>query len=179
MKKDNIFQFVSFITDAGYEEFVENWEAYAREAASPPVLLQLANGKGKFKYISKHECGSNNFRFAFKKGMHAERFADQKTRIVQFGGYTSLQEQFNHADEKEDFTIVAFLSKDETDLEFYRQLSFYRHLNIYQAYYESCTYGYILEFCTPGENTGNLISRILSRKGSEAAIYRECIATDV
>ena len=179
MKKGNIIQFVNFITDLEVEEFVVKWEAFAREAmpGASPMFLQLLSEKGRYKYVSKHECKDDDFHFAFKKGRNSDHFPEQKARIVQAGGYAAVQVDYRHPNKNGDLTIIAFVGHNELDIDFYRQLPTYRHLNIYQAYYESCTYGYILEFCTPEIDAPNLLQQIISRRGTEAALYRECVAS--
>lgn len=175
MGKEKITQFVSFITDLELDEFVANWKIYARDgqAGRGPVLLQLSAGNGKYKYISEHECPEDDFHFAFKKGRHAEHFAEQKARIVQVGGYSPVQIEYDHPEQNGDLTIIAFVDHEDSDIDFYRQLTLYRHLNIYQAYYESCAYGYILEFCSSETNAPYLLQQIKTKAGGEAGVYKE------
>ncbi len=109
--------------------------------------------------------------------LNSDHFPEQKARIVQAGGYSPVQVGYRHPNKNGDLTIIAFIGHNELDIDYYRKLSLYRHLNIYQAYYESCTYGHILEFCTPEMNASNLLQQITSRRGTEAALYRECIAS--
>ena len=80
MKKGNIIQFVNFITDLEVEEFVVKWEAYARESmpGATPMFLQLLTEKGRYKYVSQHECREDDFHFAFKKGRNSDHFPNRK-----------------------------------------------------------------------------------------------------
>ena len=85
-----------------------------------------------------------------------------------------LQIECRHPDER-DVKVMAFISHNETDINFYSQVSLYRHLNIYQAYYESCTYGHILEFFTPETDAHELVEQLKTRAGIDVALYRECL----
>ena len=148
MKKDTIVQFVCFITNLEFEEFAVKWEQYAKEFTADPgalILQERTKSKTRYKYVSQHECKPENFRFAFMKGRNSEHFPEHKAKVVQTGGYTPVQIQCEYDNEKNDVKIIAFIGADEMDLDFYHRLT-YRHLNIYEAYYESCTYSYIMEF---------------------------------
>lgn len=176
MKKDSIVQFVGFITRLGFDEFVGKWEQYARQSSanSRDMILQQGIETNKYKYVSQQECPEGNFKFAFMKGRSSEHFAEHKVKVVQAGGYMPVQVNCLHA-QNGDVKVMAFIDHHETDIEFYTRLPLYRHLNIYQAYYESCTYAYILEFFTPETNAVELLQQLKTRTGTEAALYRECL----
>lgn len=178
MKKERVIQFVCFITELTPEEFIPSWEAFAKKCVSEkdPVLLQLdAETKKRYKYISQHESKGDNFLFAFMKGRNSEHFPDQKVKVLQAGGYQVAQLEYDGQIENGDVKIIAFVDHNDRDLDFYRKLLNYRHLNIYQAYYESCTYAYILEFCIPEINAPDLLRQIKTNTTTEAACYRECL----
>lgn len=177
MKKDNIVQFVCFATNLGFEEFAVKWERYAKEfmADTGVMILQQAaetKSKTKYKYISQHECHEDDFRFAFMKGRSSEHFPEQTAKVIQVGGYTPVQVECLHDEERGDVKVIAFTGHNENDLNFYKQLT-YRHLNIYGAYYESCTYSYIMEFFIPEADAADLIQQLKTRSGIEVGLYKE------
>ena len=73
--------------------------------------------------------------------------------------------------------MIAFLSHNEIDIDFYRRLPSFHHLDIYQAYYESCIYGYILELHTGEAHADELLQLLEKRNGVTAAIYKDCSVT--
>lgn len=179
MKKDTISQFVCFITNLEFDEFVSKWEPYAKRFINKYVettLQQQFETKGRFKYISQHEWPQEDFQFAFMEGRKgSEHFPEHNVKVVQAGGYTLIQNECRHNEINENVKIMAFISHRENDIGFYKQLSLYRHLNIYQAYYESCTYAYIMEFFAEETQVAELTQQLKTRAGIEIAIYRECL----
>jgi hypothetical protein len=177
MNKDHIIQFVGFATQLSLEEFSSSWETFAKTFTTVPgdMILQQETGlKGKYKYVSQHECRKQDFSFKFMKGRTSEHFPDKKVKVVQTGGYTVVEIGCHHHDENTDVKIIAFIGHDETDINFYRSLS-YRYINIYQAYYENCAYGYILEFFIAETDAAEFILQLKKRTGIEVAAYRECM----
>ena len=175
MKKDVITQFVCFATNLDDNEFRGVWGQYASEfkTGKQKIILQRAvtgGKKNKYQYVSQYTCESENFRFAFMKGKNAEHFPDHTARVIQLGGYLPVQVQ--STEEKGDVKIIAFLSAPETDFSFYHRQT-YRHLNIYQAYFENCTYEYIMEFYVQESEAVALIDQLMTRSGIEAAMYKE------
>lgn len=181
MKKESIVQFVGFITRLDFEEFVTKWDYYARQFSTDPCTMILQQGveTNKYKYISQQECPEENFKFAFMKGRSSEHFAEHKVKVVQAGGYLRVQTVKCLHVEKDHAKIMAFIDHQQTDIGFYRQLSQYSCLNIYQAYYESCAYGHILEFFAPEANAASLLQQLKTRTGTEAALYRECLVPSI
>jgi hypothetical protein len=179
MKNDTIFQFVCFITNLDFEAFAPRWEHYAKRFMRKNVettLQQQSETKGRFKYISQHEWPQEDFQFAFmeeRKG--SEHFPEHNVKVVQAGGYTPVQIECRHNETAGDVKIMAFISHRENDIDFYRQLSLYRYLNIYQAYYESCSYAYILEFFVEETNVADMMQQLKARAGIEIARYKECL----
>lgn len=178
MIKQPIVQFVCFVTDLGPDEFLPEWESYAGKLMTKkcePVLQQLVSGsKSKFRYISQHEWPDADFHFSFMNERKSEHFQDHKARVVQVGGYIPLQPQGASHGEDGDIKLFAFIGHNETDIDYYRQLPGYRHLSIYQAYYESCSYGYVLEFFVPESEADELMLQIRQKQGVEAGFYKEC-----
>jgi hypothetical protein len=180
MKKNTIVQFVCFITQLDFDEFVPKWDNYAKKIMTDPgaTVLQEAGSKGKYKYVSQHGYSEDNIRFAFTKGKSSDHFAEQKVKVLQAGGYTPLQTGSTYHDENTDVKVLAFVSHSDNDLDFYRQLATRRSLNIYEAYYESCTYGYILEYYIPESNAADLLQQLKTRSGIEVAVYRESMVPE-
>ncbi len=179
MKKDTIFQFVCFITNLELDEFVPKWEHYAKRLMNKktePALLQLVAGtKNRFRYISQHEWPDQDFQFSFMDERRSEHFPEHNVKVVQTGGYIPLHVEKRHAEDDGDVKLISFISHNENDIEFYRRLTLYRHLNIYQAFYESCSYGYVLEFFVPEKDADELLFQLKQRPcATETGIYKEC-----
>jgi hypothetical protein len=178
MNKNTIVQFVCFITNLDQEKFMVKWEPYASQfmATSKGITLQKAvegNNKRKFDYVSQHECSTENFRFDFMKERNSEHFPEHTAKVIQAGGYIPVQIQCVHDEKKEDVKIMAFITNPETDFSFYHRQT-YRHLNIYEAYFESCAYSYIMEFFIQETDAAALVKELKTKSGVEAVIYKEC-----
>lgn len=174
MKEDSIVQFVCFVTPLEPEEFIKKWEPYSKKlAADCESLLQEAiTEKAKYKYILQYEGGVIDFKFDFMKSRTRETLPDHRARVVNAGGYTPVQVQCSYSDIEDDVKVLAFISHQETDLGFY-QRQVYRHLNIYQAYYESCSYSNVLEFFIPEQDAPALIAQLKTKTGIEVNAYKE------
>jgi len=183
MKKDTISQFVCFITNLEFEEFVSRWEPYAKRFMNKKVettLQQLGETKSRFKYISQHEWPQEDFQFAFMEGRKgSEHFPEHNVKVVQAGGYTLIQSESRHHELAEDVKVMAFVSHRENNIDFYKQLPSYRYLNIFQAYYESCSYAYIMEYFVEEAYVDDIIKQLKTRSGIEVAIYKECLVSQV
>lgn len=182
MKKDTIVQFVCFITNLPLDDFASKWERYAKRLMnnnSEVTLQQQAETKSRYRYISQHKWPDQDFQFSFMNERRSEHFPEHNVKVVQAGGYISLQVECMHNEDNGDIKLIAFVGHNETDIDFYRQLSLYRHLNIHQAYYESCTYGYIMEFFVPEADVAELVQQLKQRPGVETGIYKECLVPHV
>jgi hypothetical protein len=179
MKKDTIVQFVGFATTLNLDTFAPLWERYAKKLATKKTeatLQQLGpETKNKFKYISQHEWPDKDLQFSFMNEKKSDHFPEGNVKVVQTGGYIALQAESQPDDEDGDNKVIAFVSHNENDIDFYRQLSIYTYLNIYQAYYESCSYGYVMEFFVTETNTDELVKQLKQRAGVELGVYRECL----
>ena len=176
MKKDSIIQFVCFITELEPESFTSSWDAYAKVCGNDKHAILLhrnSKGKTKYRYVSQHSCDEQTFKFAFMKGRVSEHFPDHKVKVVQTGGYQPLQIQYKLADSNDE-TIVAFVDHNGPMLDTFKEFTSYTHLNIYQAYYESCVYGYILQFNAKEEDTAEVIRQIKDT-GTDVGCYKECL----
>ena len=178
MTKDSIVQFVCFITNIIPDEFVNGWERFARKSTTTkaePILLQPTDDrKNKFRYVAMQEWKSEDFQSAFLNEKKADHYPEMTVRVVQAGGYFPL-EYHKKLMTGSDSRLMAFISHDEYDIDFYRQLPFYTNLNIYQAFYESCMYGYVMEFIVPDTASDELLLQLKQRNGVDAGIYKECL----
>lgn len=183
MKKDTIFQFVCFVTNLDFEEFVIKWELYAKRFMHKRVettLQEQSQGKQKFKYISQHQWSQEDFQFSFMEGRKSsEHFPEHNVKVMQAGGYTALQIECPHNEPNGNIKVMAFISPNEHDIDFYKRSPSYRHLNIYEAYYESCTYSYIMEFFAEETELADLLLQLRTRTGIEVGIYKECLVPHV
>ena len=176
MKKETIVQFVCFQTSINLDAFISAWEQYNNSLGKGiEVKLQQQDGlKTKFKYVSRHTVLKDDFHFVFVKGRKPEHFNDCNVRVVQAGGYAPIQIQFSGDAKNTTTKILAFLSMDETDIEPYKALA-YQYLNIYQAYYESCSYSYILEFYVNNKDLPELLNQLKTdTPPAEIGVYKEC-----
>jgi hypothetical protein len=185
MKKDSIFQFVCFITNLGQDEFLPKWEHYAKRfmnKKTEPALhqQQQVNGiKNRYQYISQHEWPDQDFQFSFMDERRSEHFPEHNVKVVQTGGYVRNLSEKREPEEDGDVKLISFIGHNENDIDFYRRLSHYHLLNIYQAFYESCSYGYVLEYFVPEKNAEELMQQIKQRPGTETGIYRACLVPHI
>lgn len=176
---ESIIQFVCFSSLLGPEEFPGLWASFAAQITkeSDDILLEEEGAhlkNKKFSYVSRHHCRADNFNFAFLNGKKRGQFPEQKATVKQAGGYIPLQLQYNqHKSAKGESRIIAFISHGESELDFYRLQQFH-YLNIYEAYFENCTYEYVMEFFLQQKEAPALLSLLKARTGVEAALYREC-----
>jgi hypothetical protein len=179
MKKDTIVQFVSFETSVTTEEFRSQWEEYNKLVTGEQevTLQQEVDGKGLFRYLSQHRFHNNDTQFTFKKGRRSAHTPEIEMRIKEAGGYTVLQLENEHETAANECKVFVFLSTTP-ELKIYKELLSYQYLNIYQAYYESCTYSYILEFFADNRHAAQLIEQLkLHNRITEIGVYKECRET--
>lgn len=179
MKKNTIVQFVCFVTDLDLDGFTPKWERYAQRLMThnPETTLQEQAGvKSKFRYISQHEWQEGDFHFTFMNQKQSEHFPEHNVKVIQVGGYTLLQTE-QRADKTNSrlVKLIVFTNQDENDIDFFLQLPWYNQLNIFQPYFESCTFGYVMEFFVAENNAENLLQQLKLRKGVEAGSYKECL----
>jgi hypothetical protein len=178
MKKDTIVQFVGFITTLEFDDFIARWELFAKRFMKNNVkttILEQSATKPRFKYISQHQWAQDDFQPSFMEKKRSESFPEHTVKSVQFGGYSLLaQAAAGKAAAKGLVKIMAFISQSENDIEFYRNLEGVSNITIYQAYYESCTYGYVIEYLAEEKNAAKLVEQLKARHGNEAAVYKDC-----
>ena len=177
MKKNSIVQFVCFQTDLDLNTFIVSWEQYSKSLGKDVdvVLHKQESGKKKFKYVSRHTSTQDDFRFVFVKGKKPEHFVDYSVKVIQAGGYIPMQiESVRDASPKESKVLV-FLNH-EADIDAFKKLESYQDLNIYQAYFESSAYSYILEFFVGDKLLDGFLTQLkLNCNEDEIGVYKECI----
>ncbi|MEO7263602.1 MAG: hypothetical protein ABIW38_01760 [Ferruginibacter sp.] len=182
MAKDSIVQFVGYITQLNQEVFEPDWEQYSQTLANKKtdlfLLEQTDESKNKFRYISKHIWPEADFNHSMVYEKPSRFFPEHSVKIVQTGGYFPLQSKKRQKEET-DCKLVAFLSHDENDLEYYQQLAGKNHVEVHQAYYESCSYGYVLEFSVSERDADELLQALKKHTSVEAGIYRECLVPHI
>ena len=178
MIKDTIVQYVCFVTNLGLEEFMPEWQRYAKrmKAENFEVTLyeQSPGSKNRFHYFSRHEWANGNANLNFFENRKSEHLPEHVVKVVQAGGYLRLLPVQRKEKAKGDIFLVAFVGHNDTDIEFYQHLTQYTRLTIHQAYFESCAYGYILEFIVPARESNDLISLLKLRPSVETYMYSEC-----
>jgi hypothetical protein len=180
MKKDTIFQFVCFDTTLPLNKFLPLWEIFAEKfvnkKASSITLYGQENTRNKLGYISKNEWPSDDFQFVFQKGKISDIFPAGQVKVIQAGGYSPVQiEQIKKA-QKGEIKILAFVSDQRADINFYRELKPYNHLNIYEAYYENSVYRYVLEFFVKEADAANIIEQLKKQSlHIDTGTYKECV----
>ena len=179
MKKDTLVQFVCFETALELDAFLPQWEHFVKESANKKpeaIILQQALSKTRYKYVSEHIWPQDDFQFVFMKGRRSEHFPESRVKVVQAGGYTPLQIGHKKHDEEDAVKIMVFTSNAQTDISSLTSLQTYRSLNVYQAYYESSMYVYVLEYFVQETNVADLVQQLKTQApGAEIAIYRECM----
>src|SRR5258705_1323678 len=130
MKKNMIIQFIGFITNLEFDEFVGKWEPFARRFMNKQgemMLQEQVAKKSKYKYVSQHEWPREDFQYAFMEGRRSENFPEHFVKVVQTGGYSPVQIECKDPDNGL-AKIMAFIGHNENDIQFYKQLASYRHL---------------------------------------------------
>jgi hypothetical protein len=179
MKKNTLVQFVCFATSLELDDFVPRWEHYAKKLApkkSATFLHQLASGfRGKYHYVSLHEWPDSDTRFSFTNEKRSLLFPESNVRTVQAGGYQLVDIHKKNTTDETDTKLIAFISHEENDINFYTNLPQYNSLHLYQAYYENCAYGYIAVFYVNIADRDQLLLLLKQRVGAETAVYEDCL----
>ena len=175
---DTIVQFECFETELQREDFIIQWSPLAKALVdnnSDIRLHERSGGNNKFRYISKHEWPESNFSFRFMKGRNSDFFNEHLVKITQAGGYMPLQVEYQDGISQGYDKIILLLPITQQDVEPFKKLSFHRYLNIYQSYFESCLYSYILEFFVPEKQREDFLHWLsLNKYLQDAGIYKAC-----
>jgi len=174
---NHIVQFVCFLTKLDTVDFVPEWESFAggmeHVKIATSLLQKLPETAGKYMYISLHPCQQDDTQFSFIKQRISKYFHNHDVKIIHAGGYIPVQINRTTKTAKGEVKLIACLSHHDVDIEFYKSLPLYHDLNIYQAYYESCSYGFILEFFVAEKDADELEQKVKRRSDTERGIYKE------
>jgi hypothetical protein len=147
MKTNKIAHFVYFETMLCSNDFLVRWQRYHSSAnINAEVILQESKAGDVFMYIAKHCCNSDEFQFAFTKASKSTRAKQTEIKKVQLGGYSIIQQQNTGNAKEDEYKLFIFLDDKHTNISAYQQVQSSSKLNIYQAYFENCSYAYILEY---------------------------------
>jgi len=175
MVKDKIVQFVSFETPLDEEQFITQWEQYNRSVNSDlDVTLHQSEKNGQFNYIALHRYAAGELKFSFTRAKKSSRNAEPQIKAKQAGGYLLVEEQRageTHPDEKK---VFAFSTAVFTKAADYKLLAQYGKLNIYNAYYENCQYGFILEFFVKGSQLPAFLEQLQTFDHFTTGVFKEC-----
>jgi hypothetical protein len=181
MNENTIVQFVGFITTLDFDRFVVRWDYYVQELKDKKMkaTLQKQYGtKNRYRYISQHSGLQEDFRFAFMKKRASEHFPDHNARVIHMGGYKPLLLQSNLQDKKRYVNVMLYIKNQDADIEHYRQIPLYQKCNVYQAYFENCTYAYIMEFFVKDADVTEFMLQLKTLASNptmsdEAGLYEE------
>ena len=170
-------QFVYFETHLDSSQFIEQWERFTRSVnLDPDVILQQSEKKGSFTYLAQHHCAAGDFEFVFARTRRPKNHTiSVPIRTEHLGGYAFLESERKNDLEVGESKVFAFLTNSQADLDSYRQMCPQSNLNIYEAYYESCKYAYILEFFLKNELAADLERELKLSNAGEIGIYKECV----
>lgn len=179
MKKDSIVRFVGFTTTIEPDKFIQDWEGLVRKQEIKQSRARLfqnaAPAKNKFCYVSMHEWVDADVQLNSLPEKRSDQVPENHLKITQVGGYIFLESEKKMTRQKNDTRLISFISHSEDDIEFYKKLSLCSHLNIYQAYYENCLYGYVLELFVQQNATEELLLQLKERVHADTGIYTACM----
>ena len=178
MENETIVQFVWFETVGDNLEFMSLWDEYSKDMRKvQSIKLQQEIGKKRgSRYLSQHSCYKDDFKFIFKKERRSAHFPEVEMKVRQLGGYTQSQVQCKHDSKKNESKIFVFITGAETNVDVFRHLSNYRFLNIYDAYFESSNYNYILEFFVENSHVEEFMEQLkMQNRHIESGMYKECV----
>ena len=176
MRIDKIVHFVHFETLLSSDDFLTRWEHYKRSAnIDENVILQESKKGNVFSYIAEHHCDSYEFKFTFTKGAKLTRAKQAEIKTKQLGGYSVVQlENPGHA-KRDDYKLFIFIDNSFPDLAVYKQNLPFGKLNIYKAYFENCSYSYILEYFIKSKDIPAFQENLKQLNESPPAVYKELV----
>jgi hypothetical protein len=175
MSTDKIVHFVHFETVLDPGQFIDKWEGYLRsENSDLDVTLQQSKKNNLYKYIAEHRCTSEEFEFIFKRAAKTTRSKEVEIRTKHLGGYVVLQKEHTDNARADESKLFVFLNYSNKDLNPYKQIQFPIKLNIYEAYYENCTYAYVLEYFVKSKHVEQLSDQLQQYNAAAVEIYKEC-----
>lgn len=176
--KKNITQFVCFETNVDFDKFIGNWEHYAKKFESKEVktnLLEQMNVKSRYKYVSQHMASPDELQFTFMKEKRSVILPESKIKVIQAGGYKPMPSITKHPESSDAVKILLFVPKSVFDIEPFKELDF-SSLHIFEAYFESCNYSYVLEFII-GESAGEEMIKEIKNllHNPDVGMYKEAL----
>lgn len=183
MTTNSIVHFIGFVTRLEADKFIPAWEQYAKKEMfrkKAPLLLQQENGsRNKFNFISLHSWPETEIHFSFTKSDKAGYFHEMPVQVVHIGGYQSIGQINTNLHKDMDCRLFVMAGHNENDPAFYQTLPCSFRLNSYQAYYESCAYGFIFEYFAREQDMEEILTALKQRAGTERILYKDCLATHI
>ncbi len=175
MAKHKMVFFVSFETTLETNQFISQWENYTSSNGNQNnIILQQTGSNGKYKYIAQYLCDADEFQFVISKAVRTNRQAITEVRIKQLGGYAFIKHDKKPAEKYKEAKVLIFLTDPQADLSIYKNLPIKTTLNIYQGYYENCSYAYILEFIIKASKVAELVTQLELCNEKNIEVYKEC-----
>jgi hypothetical protein len=176
----NIIHFIGFATPLETEKFIPAWEQYSKKEMfrkkAPQLFQQQPGSRHKFNYVSLHTWPDTEANFSFTKSDKAGYFRELPVQLVHIGGYLPLEPTNANLHQDAEYRLLVMAGHNEYDPEFYKSLPFSFRLNSYQAYYESCSYGYIFEYFAGEQEIEEIMNALKSRAGTERILCRDCLS---
>ena len=174
MSKDQKVQFVCFETTLNKDAFVKRWQQYTRSVKNNKnVILQQSEKNGVFKYISQHRFEAGESLSVFSKDQRTSRVVQVSVKTMQAGGYSILQQERLSEATRNEHKLFIFLTDPTVDLTIYKGVSVPCKVNIYAAYYENCSYAYILEYFVKAKDATTMQKELSILGLEDAEIYEE------
>lgn len=175
MKGNTIVHFVCFETILESEPFMKRWKEFTHSSGSNrDVILQQSKKNKQCLYIAQHGFKTtDDTQFEFYGERASSRIIQERIKTTVIGGYSLLQSESSGEAARGESKIFMFLPNGRANLTLYKEVPFQRKLNIYEAYYQSCNYAYILEYFIPSSNAAALKEYLRNNDNSEMDIYNE------
>src|SRR5438552_1895762 len=126
MKDSFIVQFVCFTTNIRVNEFVKEWDQYAKRVLDKPrkfALHQQSFTGSRFNYVFRHYWPIDDFQFSFMNKRRSEFFQEQHVKVVQVGGYVEMGKNYRPNPETNFQTVLVFIEHKENDLNYYEEIN--------------------------------------------------------
>jgi hypothetical protein len=100
-------------------------------------------------------------------------------QVIHIGGYLPLETLNKNLHKENENRLLVLAGHNENDPAFFQELPFSFRMNTYQAYYESCSYGYIFEYFAPEKDMEGITESIKQHSGTERILYNECLVPHI
>lgn len=180
MRSNKIVQFVIFETTLDSKQFIKRWDGYKRSVNSDlDVVLQQSERNGTFSYVAQHYCAPGEIQFDFAKEGRTSRVHQVQIKSKQLGGFSLLQSERIDDANADESKVFIFIADPHADINVYRHLTTRNKLNTYEAFYQNCSYAYILEFFVKNKYIAELLKQLKQFDTHEIGVYKECIMQSV